>query len=457
MHFKTNLPLSVGFISLGCAKNRVDSEVIASGALRAGFKLSSAPEKADVIIVNTCAFIADAKKEAVEAVLAACALKKKGRVGWVVVAGCLPQRYQDELPALLPEVDAFIGIDQINRVSSVIRRLVKGGRGINEISPCPRAVIHPPADRILFTEAPYAYLKIAEGCDHQCSFCAIPQIRGKYRSRSAAGIVREAEALLDRGVRELNLIAQDVTRYGHDLGAGKTNLAGLLRRLGRVGGRFWIRLLYGHPDHIGDELLAAMDETRQVCRYLDLPIQHCDKRILRMMGRAGDENSLRKLFLKIRQKLPGVALRTTCLVGFPGETDAAFQRLLRFVRETEFDHLGVFVYSEEEGTRAAGLPDKVAHQTAAQRKDILMRAQQKIVAVKLAKAIGQTGEVFVEKEKNGAKHVWMARSRYQAPEIDNAVYLRDDAGRCKPGLLVNARYVNARGYDLVAEVEDNGN
>jgi len=442
--------VSVGFISLGCAKNRVDSEVIASNLLRGGFKLSSAPEKADIIIINTCAFIADAKKEAIEAILNVCNLKKNGGPNLIIVAGCLPQRYQTELQDLLPEVDAFIGVDQINQVAPVIRRLLQGERGIYEISPQPQAVIHPPAGRVLFTEAPYAYIKIADGCDHRCAFCAIPQIRGRYRSRSVTSIVKEAEELLNRGVRELNLIAQDVTYYGHDLD-GKTSLAVLLRRLGRIGGGFWIRLLYGHPDHITNDLLAAMGETQQVCRYLDLPIQHCDRKILRMMGRKGDENSLRKLFGKIRKILPEVALRTTCLVGFPGETDSDFQRLFRFVRETGFDQLGVFVYSEEEGTKAAGFPNKVAHQTAAQRKDILMRAQREIVGRKLAKAIGKTEEVFVEKKKGNAKYVWMARSRHQAPEIDNAVYLRDYALRCEPGMLVKARYIKASGYDLVAE------
>ncbi|MDO9542464.1 MAG: 30S ribosomal protein S12 methylthiotransferase RimO, partial [Kiritimatiellia bacterium] len=372
------------------------------------------------------------------------------------VAGCLPQRYQDELQALLPEVDAFIGVDQVNRVSSVIRRLLKGERGLNAISRSPRAVIHPPADRLLFTEAPYAYIRIADGCDHRCAFCAIPQIRGKYRSRSAASIVREAENLLNRGVRELNLIAQDVTCYGRDLN-GKTNLATLLRRLGRIGGKFWIRLLYGHPDHITNDLLAAIGETPQICRYLDLPIQHCAGKILRMMGRNGNLIGLRKLFARIRGVLPDIALRTTCLVGFPGETDSDFHSLLHFVEETRFDHLGVFVYSEEEGTRAADLPRKVSPQIARQRKDGLMRCQQKIVAAKLAKVIGQTAEMFVEKKKNKAQYVWLARSRQQAPEIDSAVFLRDYALRCAPGILIKARYIKARGYDLVAEVEDHRN
>ena len=456
MHLKSKRRLSVGFVSLGCAKNMVDSEVIAADLLRSGFNLSSAAETADIIIVNTCAFIKDAKKEAIAAILNACNLKKRKESVRVIVAGCLPQRYQDELRPLLPEVDAFVGIDQISRVSSVIRRLLKGECGINEISRAPRAVLNPPPDRVLFTEAPYAYIRIADGCDHRCAFCAIPQIRGRYRSRSVASIVTEAETLLNRGVRELNLIAQDVSYYGRDLG-GKNNLASLLRRLGRINGRFWIRLLYCHPGHITDDLLAAIGETSQVCRYLDLPIQHCAGKILRMMGRNGNPISLRKLFARIRGLLPDVALRTTCLVGFPGETDSDFHSLLHFVEETGFDHLGVFVYSEEEGTRAADLPHKVSPQIARQRKDVLMRCQQKVVAARLAGVIGQTAEVFVEKKKDKAQYIWLARSRRQAPGIDSVVFLRDDASRCAPGTLLTARYTRARGYDLVAEIEDQRN
>lgn len=451
--------LSVGFISLGCAKNLVDSEVIADDVLRAGFKLGGTPEESDILIINTCAFIADAKKEAITAILDACDLKKKGNFLLVIVAGCLPQRYKCELQSLFPDVDAFIGIDQVTKVSSVIWRLLKGKKGkygIIEITRNPRAVINPPPDRLLFTGAPYAYLKIAEGCDHWCTYCTIPQIRGRYRSRSIASIVKEAEAHLGRGVRELNLIAQDVTFYGHDLG-GKNNLPNLLRQIGGIGGKFWIRLLYGHPDHVGDDLLAALAEIPQACRYLDLPIQHCNEKILRMMGRNGSEDTLRALFGRIRKILPDITLRTTCLVGFPGETEKDFKCLVNFINETGFDHLGVFVFSEEEETKAADLPRKVSLQLARQRKDILMRCQQKIITRKLAETIGRIEEIFVEKPKGKTKNAWLARSRRQAPEIDNAVYLRDHAGQCAPGMFIEARYVRPQGYDLAAEVVDNRN
>ncbi len=449
------LGLSVGFISLGCAKNLVDSEVIADSLLQAGFRLAATPEKSDILIVNTCAFIADAKKEAIKNIHEACALKRTGKPVMVIAAGCLPQRYGRELQPLFPDVDAFVGVDQVTGLAPLIRRLLKDKgekHALMEINRNPSKIIDPPAGRLLFTGAPYAYLKIAEGCDHRCAFCAIPQIRGRYRSRSIASIVREAETLLERGVRELNLIAQDVTFYGHDLGK-KNNLTNLLAKLGGIGGKFWIRLLYAHPAHVRDDLLEAMGEIRQVCHYLDLPIQHCSARVLRLMGRGGDEDKLRALFVRIREKLPDITLRTTCLLGFPGETENDFRSLVDFIGEIGFDHLGAFEFSEEEGTRAADMPRKVGHAVARRRRDILMRAQQELVARKLAGAVGRIEEVFIEKPKGKSGKLWLARSRRQAPEVDNAVYLRDHGGYCRPGMFVKARYIKACGYDLIAEVE----
>lgn len=443
-------PISVGFISLGCPKNLVDSEIIADDLLRAGFILAKEPEKSDILIVNTCAFIADANKESIASIFYACELKRRGKLAMVIVAGCMPQRYRGEIQSLFPDVDAFIGVDKVTRASSVIRRLLNGKRCIKEISPVPCAVINPPPDRIIFTGAPYTYIKIAEGCNNRCAFCTIPQIRGRYRSRSMASIVKEAEEHLSRGFRELNLIAQDVTFYGHDLG-GKNNLPNLLRQIGRIGGKFWIRLLYGYPDHVGDDLLVAMAEIPQVCHYLDLPIQHCSTKILRMMGRGGNENTLRMLFGRIRNILPDITLRTTCIVGFPGETKNDFGRLVDFIEETGFDHLGVFVFSEEEGTRAAELPGKVRARTALQRRGVLMRSQQKNVALRLTEQIGGFEEIFIEKRKGGTKHVWISRSRRQSPDIDNLVYLRDYEDKCASGMFVQARYVKASGYDLIAD------
>jgi len=442
--------LSVGFISLGCAKNLVDSEIMATGLWRSGFRLAAAPEKADVLLINTCAFIRDAKQEAIEAILEASERKRNGRLKLLLVAGCLPQRYKGELRNMLPEVDAFIGLDRLEAAPRLLKKLLREKKGVFEVTSRPSAVFDPPLGRIIFTDAPHAYLKIAEGCDHHCSFCAIPQIRGRFRSRTVASIAREAEDLLGRGIRELDLIAQDVTSYGRDLG-GKNNLAFLLRRLGRIGGRFWVRLLYGHPAHVTDDLLDAVAETKQVCRYLDLPIQHCDAEILRRMNRGGNEFRLRTLFQRIRNRIPDISLRTTCLVGFPGETPAAFSRLVDFVGEAGFDHLGVFVYSAEEGTRAAALQPQVAAATAKTRRGVLLERQQKLVHKKLSNRIGKIEEILIEKQKPGTQYIRLARSFRQAPEIDGAVQLKDRAGKCKPGMFVRARYVKTQGYDLVAE------
>jgi ribosomal protein S12 methylthiotransferase len=440
----------IGFVSLGCAKNLVDSEIFAHELMKAGYKLAESPERSDILIINTCAFIADAKKEAIDAIFNACELKRRGKTKMVIVAGCLPQRYRASIRSLFPDVDAFIGVDGLKKIPSVVNRLLNGQIGIREISTVPRAIINPNPERIVFTSAPYAYLKIAEGCDHRCAFCAIPQIRGKYRSRPMASIVKEAEGLLSRGYHELNLIAQDVTFYGSDLG-GNNNLPNLLRKIGRIGGKFWIRLLYGYPAHVGDDLLAAMAEIPQVCHYLDLPVQHCSARILQMMGRGGNENALRTLFAKIRKMLPDITLRTTCLVGFPGETENDFARLVNFIKETAFDHLGVFVFSEEEGTRAAGLPCQVSRRIALRRRGALMRAQQKNVARKLNGLLGGIDELFIEKKKAGTRNTWIARSRRQAPEIDNTVFFRDYTCKCDQGIFVKARYVRTSGYDLIAE------
>ncbi len=389
-------PISVGFVSLGCAKNLVDSEIIAAGLTAQGFQLASSPRRADVVLINTCAFIRDAKAESIEAILEACVWKKRGFCRAVLVAGCLPQRYRREIQSLLPEVDAFIGLDDLKQAGAVIRRVLRGERPVTVIAPMARAVLAAPGDRLVFTGAPYAYVKIAEGCDHTCSFCAIPQIRGHYRSRSIKSIVAEAEQLLNQGIRELNLVAQDTTSYGLDLGA-RTNLPTLLRALGRIGGRFWIRLLYGHPAHVTAALMDAMGEVKQACHYLDLPIQHSDAAILRAMRRPGTVENLRRTFAAIRAALPEVSLRTTCLVGFPGETERQFRNLLAFLGEIRFDHVAVFTYSKEENTSAARLSSPVPVAEAQRRKKHLMLCQKRIVGETARSQIGRCAELLVER------------------------------------------------------------
>ncbi len=439
---------SVGFISLGCAKNLVDSEVIASSMQVARLVLARSVETADIIVINTCAFIEDARKESIEAVLEACALKKTGKCKAVLVAGCMPQRYGRELADALSEVDAFIGLDEIERAGDLAIRLARGEGGIYEVSPRARAVIEPSPDRVLFTGGPYSYIKVSEGCDHGCAFCAIPRIRGRYRSRPLKSIVCEAEVLLGRGVRELDLVSQDVTSYGSDLGGG-ADLPALLKELGRIGGKFWVRLLYGHPGKVNARLLETIATIPQVCRYLDLPIQHGDSSVLRAMRRREMASGLRKKFEEIRKMLPDVVLRTTCLVGFPGETEKRFENLLAFLREIRFDHVGAFVYSHEEGTPAAKLrapPRSVAER----RKSLLLREHRKIVAQKGRALIGKWDEILVERPHGSKRNAWIGRSRGLAPEVDGVVFLDSGSKKIVPGSFVKARYVARRGYDMLA-------
>ena len=440
--------MSVGFISLGCAKNLIDSEHMA-GVLRAeGIALAPSPEEADVILVNTCGFIGDAKEESIDAILRACARKQSGDCRAVIVAGCLIQRYKAELQRAIPEVDAFIGLDELPNIGKVVRRLMQGERGILEVSAKSRKVFSPLPSRIILTGGPFAYLKIAEGCNHRCAFCAIPGIRGRYRSRGMDDIVKEAESLLGRGIRELNLISQDTTRYGHDLHDG-AGLPELLRRLGKIGGTFWIRLLYGHPAYLTDELLDTMGAVPQVCRYLDIPIQHAHPDVLRAMNRPGGAEAVREFPARARQRLPGVILRTTCLVGFPGETVAQFNELVRFVQETEFDHLGVFAFSPEETTAAAKMPHPVTSATGLRRRDKLMALQQTIAFRRGKARRGEADEALLLRPSR--KGTWEARCRGQAPEVDGVTWVQGVRPGVKPGALLSVRYNGTSGYDLKAE------
>lgn len=440
--------LSVGFISLGCAKNLVDSEHMATVLRDARVRLAASPETADIILINTCGFIGDAKKESIDAILRACALKATGACKAVIVAGCLTQRYREELRDLMPEVDAFIGLDQLEEIAAIVRRLETGERNILKVSRVSRKVFSPRASRIVLTGGPFSYLKIAEGCNHRCAFCAIPGIRGRFRSRSIDDVAREAELLLGQGVRELNLISQDTTRYGCDRTDG-AGLPKLLRALGGLGGRFWIRLLYGHPAHLTDELLETMGAIPQVCRYLDVPIQHSHSDILKAMRRAGGSAAVREFPARARRLLPGVTLRTTCLVGFPGETPAHFNDLVALVRGAEFDHLGTFVFSPEENTEACGLPDHVPGAVAKRRRAVLMKAQSEIAIRKQEKLIGTVDTVLTMADRAGG--MIFARSERHAPEVDGGV--RVDGGKCelKPGEWVRVKYTGFSGPVLLAK------
>ena len=442
-------PISVGFISLGCAKNLVDSQVMAGSLISDDIRLAPSPEDAEIVIVNTCAFIEEAREESLDSIRYACELKETGPCLAVIVAGCYPQRYREQLQQDLPQVDAVIGLDQLEEISHIARRLAQGERNIYEVSGNSTKVFDPRLPGLVFTGGPYAYLKIAEGCNHRCGFCAIPGIRGRYRSRSLSSVRKEAEQLLDRGIRELNIISQDVTCYGTDLKDG-TDLAGLLQELGSIGGEFWIRLLYGYPSRLTDGLLSTMAAIPQVCRYLDVPIQHSHPEILKAMLRADTVKPVMSVAPRVRAVMPDVVLRTTCLVGFPGETEEHISHLLEFIKETRFDHLGVFTFSPEEGTHAMGLPDHPAPAVAEERRERLMLAQKEIVDAKAAAIVGTEAEVLLENRIQDRESLWVGRSRRDAPEIDGEVLVSNVEPDNHAGDFIHIRYTAPDEYDMKA-------
>lgn len=441
---------SFGFISLGCAKNLVDSQVIAGRLIARGLTLAPAPEKADIVIVNTCSFIHDAREESVDAILSACALKQSGKCKAVLVAGCLPQRYGRKLKDALPEVDAFIGLDELDIVADIAPEIAAGREQVFRVSRKARALYDPDYPGLIFTNGTYAYLKIAEGCNHRCSFCAIPGIRGAHRSRPLNSIVKEAEALLESGVPELVLISQDTTSYGLDT-HGKRMLPDLLKALGRIGGRYRVRILYGYPAGVTDLLLETIAKIPQVCNYLDIPIQHSDPEILQAMNRSSTATTVPCMHEQIRHFLPDATLRTTCLVGFPGETPAAFQRLLDFVKQARFDHLGVFAFSPEEGTKAETMRPRPRKATAEERRHRILTAQREIVRAKSRKLVGTETEVILEEPRASSKGaIWHGRSERQAPEVDGIVKVQGLDSSAAPGSFVRCVYTGYSGYDMKA-------
>jgi ribosomal protein S12 methylthiotransferase len=445
---------TVGVVSLGCAKNLVDSEHLIGSLLRAGLRLTPHIDRADLLLINTCAFIHDAREEAIDAVLDACRRKAKGLCRGVIVTGCLPQRYHGKLARAIPEVDAFLGLDALDRVGDIALRLLAGEGPIRDIPEKAERLFEPGGSRVILSGGPYAYVKIAEGCDHRCGFCAIPGIRGRHRSRPIDAIVAEAEDLLGRGIRELNLISQDTTHYGRDRNDG-ADLPGLLTRLGKLGGRFWIRVLYGFPTGITDRLLDTMGAIPQVCRYLDVPVQHSDPAVLRAMRRSGTIKAVAELPARARARLPGVVLRTTCLVGHPGETEAAFRRLAAYVRDSAFDHLGVFAFSPEEGTPSAGLRSRPRAATAQRRREALLDAQQAVLDAQAKRMTGAADECLVEVAASGRGGRARGRTRRQAPEVDGHT-LAAGAGRAKPGDWLNINYTGRRGVDWLASAGEGG-
>ncbi len=442
-------PVSVGFISLGCAKNLVDSQVMAGTLLKNNMVLAQAPEEADVVIVNTCAFIEDAREESVDSILEACEMKVENGVKAVVVAGCMSQRYKGELAESLPEVDAIIGLDELDKVADIVSRVNAGETHLSEVAAVSRKLYDPGAFDIVFSGGPNAYLKIAEGCNHRCAFCAIPGIRGAHRSRSIESITSEAKKLLKSGYSELDLISQDTTFFGHDRD-DCASLPELLCSLGELDGNFWIRMLYGYPPGISDELLTAVADIPQVCNYFDIPIQHSHPDILKAMLRANTVEPVANMAGRIRAVMPDATLRTTCLVGFPGETDEHFEHLLDFVKTTKFDHLGVFTFSPEEDTPAYDMGNCPAPEVAEDRRDKLMLAQRTILDEKASKLIGTETVALLESSLEGEADVWFARTRRLAPEVDGSVIVSGISGDAVAGSFVPIRYIGQEGYDMYA-------
>jgi ribosomal protein S12 methylthiotransferase len=553
--------LRVGLVSLGCAKNLVDAEIMLGALLKEGIEITNDPAQADAMIVNTCSFIDSAQEESVDAILDSAAERDRDRPAQgLIVSGCMPQRFREELPTLLPEVDVFMGIDQVAGVADLVRQAVdhrkrkleekapgarsRGGRGKSKVQARlaeldrggashdhahtenlrgsakfgnTRTVVAPAAPaaavtnvslrptyipdyatpRFRLTPKHFAFVKIAEGCNHPCSFCTIPRMRGSHRSRPQSDLVREAKQLLKDGCRELNLISQDSTYYGLDLrpghsraiasperfsaatrslGADATTLSTLLRELNELPGRFWIRLLYTHPAHWTDELIRTIAECPKVARYVDMPLQHIHDAMLERMRRETSRAYIEDLIARIRAGIPGIALRTTFIVGFPGETEAYFESLLEFIRTTRFERLGVFTYSREEGTRAGGMERQVTDRVKRRRRERAMAEQHKVARAVSEGFVGRTIPVLVESRANAQQlrqanisswehglireadgglealrgNFWVARGEADAPDIDGRVYVR---GEAEPGRFASVRIVGHTDYDLIAKPE----
>jgi len=470
----TRLPLQrtrVGMISLGCAKNLVDAEIMLGSVLQRGMEITSCPEDADVLVVNTCAFIDSAKEESVGAILEAHQQRGLSRRSHqkLIVSGCMSQRFAKELHQEMPEVDAFIGLDQVSELGAIVERVVAGigdpGRreddisgtgitdaGYNFVTPRPRYIPDYDTPRFRLTPSHFAYVKIAEGCNHPCSFCVIPQMRGKHRSRFPKSVLTEIRALVREGVREINLISQDTTYYGMDLWPSKVGprqpidsargptLAALLRQIQEIEGEFWVRLLYTHPAHWSDELIETIAQCDKVARYIDIPLQHIDDSVLQRMRRETSRAHIENLIHKLRAGIPGVALRTTFIVGFPGETGAEFESLLDFIRCARFERLGIFKYSQEIGSRAAKMPGQIPAKIKNARYRDAMLVQQKIAHEIACEKVGRELKLLVDQP-----HI--ARSESDAPDVDARVVLSKPAS---VGEFTWRRIAGSRGYDLLA-------
>lgn len=445
----------VGFVSLGCPKNLVDSEVMMGELAAAGYEITNNADDADTVVVNTCGFIESAKQESIETILEATRWKSDGRASRVIVAGCLVERYRDELMAELPEVDAFIGTSQIGEILNAADETFDQKQlTISPIGNKTSTYLYDfDTPRLRATDSYTAFIKIAEGCDRPCAFCSIPGMRGSFRSRRFGSIIEEARNLGKQGVKELVLIAQDSSRYGEDLGE-VDGLAALIRALGEIEEIEWVRVMYAYPTHISDAFLAAIAETPKAVKYLDMPLQHASRNVLKLMKRGGTRESLEKLIMRVRERVPGITIRTTFITGFPGETDEDFEELMAFVRNCRFDNVGVFTYSDEDGTPAFDLPNKVDPKIAKQRRNRLMKEQAKVSKQINRSKVGGTFKVMFEGLSQESDLLFQGRLEGQTQEIDGYILINDMPDGLQPivGEIYDVKITEAHEYDLIGMI-----
>lgn len=445
--------MKIGVVSLGCPKNLVDSETMLGLIHEENYEITNDPSEAEIIIVNTCGFIESAKEESINTILQMAEYKKSGSCKHIIVTGCLSQRYAEELFSELPEADAIAGVEVYDEIGSIIKRVMNGERFIMLERSKPDVIYTSKETflpRILTTPSYTAYLKIAEGCDNCCSYCAIPKIRGPYRSKPMEQVLKEAKALADNGVKELIVVAQDTTRYGEDLPGGKLLLADLLKELNKIESLKWIRVMYCYPNNFTDELIETFASLDKVCKYVDLPLQHASNRLLASMNRYDTREEVETLLVKLRKRIPGIVIRTTFIVGFPGETDADFEELKEFVEQQRFENAGVFAYSQEEGTVAGAMPNQIPDEIKQERYHELMALQAQISEEIHKDTEGQNLEVLVEGIEEDGSGLHYGRSYREAPDIDGLVFI-ENPGDIKPGCFVKVNILQGFTYESVGE------
>ena len=440
--------MNIYFISLGCDKNLVDSENMLGILHENGYLITSEEQTADIIIINTCCFINDAKQESINTILEMAEYKKSGNLKALIVTGCLAERYKEEILLEIPQVDALLGTTSFSEILNVVEEITDGKQHSHFAS---LEILPKMSSKRLLTSGSFsAYLKIAEGCDKHCTYCIIPQVRGNYRSAPMEDLISEAEYLADQGVKELILVAQETTLYGRDI-YGEIALSKLLNKLCNINGIEWIRILYCYPEEITDELIETMKKEPKICRYLDLPIQHASDRILKLMGRRTSKEDLVRIISNLRKHLPDIVLRTTLITGFPTETEAEHEELLEFVKKMEFDRLGVFTYSKEDNTSAAMLKPQIAAKVKKQRQKDIMKLQQSVVFAHTARLLGNRYDVLVEGKIAEEENVYIGRTYMDAPQVDGFLFLSSEE-QLMSGDLVKAVVTGAKGYDLVGEL-----